>query len=75
MDDPEPPPVIIPEATAKRRLAIYTLVRLLGFAALFAAVALGQGGVGVASVVLLLIGAASLFLRPRLLGKILGDRW
>jgi hypothetical protein len=75
MADPEAPPVIVPEATAKRRLAIYTGIRLAGLAALFGAVVLAQRGIGVVSVVLLMLGAGSLFVRPKLLARVFGARW
>jgi|GEM_PF-5825786 hypothetical protein len=66
---------IVPEQVAKRRLAIYTLIRLAGIGMLFGGLLLGQGGIGIASVLLLLVGAASLFIRPRMLGRVFGDRW
>jgi hypothetical protein len=70
-----PPPEIIPEAIAKRRLATYTLLRLAGLFALFSGVWLAQHGIGVLPVLLVLVGGASLFVRPKLLARLLGSRW
>jgi hypothetical protein len=69
------PPEIIPEAIARRRLAIYTLLRLAGLFALFGGVWLAQRGIGVLPVLLVLLGGASLFVRPKLLARLLGSRW
>lgn len=71
----EPPPEIVPEATAKRRLAIYTGIRLAGLVALFGGVYLAQRGIGVVTILLVLVGAASLFVRPKFLAKTFGSRW
>lgn len=75
MADPDAPPEILSEATARRRLAIYTAIRLAGIAALFGGVLMAQGGVTLPSVLLLLIGAASLFVRPNILRRWFGSRW
>jgi hypothetical protein len=66
--DPSPPPVILDEATAKRRLAIYTLVRLMGIVTLMMGIfLLDRGGIAVGAICTI-AGAASLFIRPRNLG-------
>lgn len=75
MANNESTPEILSEADAKRRLAIYTLIRLAGIAALLSGVLLAQDGVDVATVLLLIVGAASLFIRPKMLGRIFGRRW
>lgn len=59
---------IMDVATAKRRFALYFGLKLLGLAALFGGVFLGREGLNVPAVALLLVGAASLFVRPKLLG-------
>ena len=75
MAEPEKPAEILPEAVAKRRLLIYTLIRLTGIAFVFGGLILARGGIGIVSVLLMLVGAASLFIRPKILGKLFGDRW
>jgi hypothetical protein len=67
MSQDEPTPVLS-VAEAKKRFLFYFLLKIAGLAALFGGVFLGRGGVTAASVVLLLAGAASLFVRPKLLG-------
>ena len=69
------PPEILPEATAKRRLLVYTILRLLGLLALAGGILKVAEGVDVIGVVLVVIGAASLFIRPKLLARVLGSRW
>ncbi len=59
---------ILTAAEAKKRFFGYFALKLAGLAALIGGVLLSRGGVTAVSVVLLLIGAASLFVRPRLLG-------
>lgn len=59
---------ILTAAEAKKRFFSYFALKLAGLAALIGGVLLSRGGVTAVSVVLLLIGAASLFVRPRLLG-------
>lgn len=75
MADDETPPEILPEAVAKRRLLIYTLIRLTGIAMVFGGLILAQGGIGIGSVLLMLVGGASLFIRPKMLGRVFGSRW
>jgi hypothetical protein len=69
----EPPPEpdgkpILSHAEAKKRFLIYSVVKLSGLAALFGGVFLGRGGLSAVSVVLLVAGAVSLFIRPKMLG-------
>jgi hypothetical protein len=59
---------VMDAATAKKRFAIYFGIKLLGLAALFGGVFLGREGLNIVAVMLLLLGAASLFVRPRMLG-------
>lgn len=59
---------ILSEAEAKKRFLIYFAVKMIGLAALFAGVFLGQRGLNVPSVLLFLAGAVSLFIRPKMLG-------
>lgn len=75
MADPEPSPEILPEAIAKRRLLIYTLSRLAGLVALAAGMLRVFERVDAVGVILVVIGAASLFIRPKLLAGVLGSRW
>ena len=66
---------IVPEAIAKRRLLIYTLVRLTGLAVLGGGVLLAGDRVGLLSIAMIVTGAASVFIRPRLLASVFGSRW
>lgn len=68
MPDPDPDPTILSAATAKRRFLLYLLLKLSGLAALFGGVLLAREGLSAPSVLLLVAGAASLFVRPKLLG-------
>ena len=70
-----PPPEIVPEATAKRRLLIYTVLRLAGRVVLAAGVLRVSGRVDVIGVPMIVIGLLSLFIRPGLLARLLGNRW
>ena len=70
MTEPEPAPEILSETDAKQRLLIYTIIRLTGIGSLFGGVLLGRGGITVPSVLLLVFGAASLFIRPRMLAVV-----
>ncbi|GGI69829.1 hypothetical protein GCM10007973_03560 [Polymorphobacter multimanifer] len=66
---PLPPDRPIMDAgTARRRFALYFGIKLLGLAALFGGVFLGREGMSVAPVALLVFGAVSLFVRPKMLG-------
>ncbi|GGD99054.1 hypothetical protein GCM10011529_01490 [Polymorphobacter glacialis] len=71
-DVPPPPlapqPLILSKQEAGKRLAIYTLFKLVGLAALFAGVYLLRGGWSVGGVLVLAAGAASMFVRPWMLG-------
>lgn len=67
MTDPEPGPVLS-VAEARKRYLIYLALKLGGLAGLFGGVFLARGGVTIISVVLLVAGAISLFVRPRMLG-------
>lgn len=67
MPDAEPP--ILSAATARKRFILYFALKLTGLGAMFGGVLLSRGGgLSAASVILLLVGAASLFVRPRMLG-------
>jgi hypothetical protein len=59
---------ILSAAEAKKRLALYMLVKFVGLAAMFGGVFLAKDGINAGAVVLLVIGAAALFVRPRMLG-------
>lgn len=59
---------VLSVAEAKKRYFLYLALKLAGLAALFGGVFLARGGVTPVSVVLLLAGAVSLFVRPRMLG-------
>ena len=75
MADDERRPEIVPEATAKRRLLIYTVLRLTSLVALAAGILIVSDGVDIIGVLLIAIGAASLFVRPSLLARTLGRHW
>ena len=75
MADPALPPEIIPEATAKRRLLIYTVLRLIGLLALAGGILRVADRIDILGVLLVAIGAASLLIRPRLLARVFGSRW
>jgi hypothetical protein len=62
-DDP-----ILTKAEAQKRFFLYFGVKLVGLAALFGAVFLSRDGLTLAGGVLLAIGGAGLFVRPRHLG-------
>jgi hypothetical protein len=59
---------ILSAAEAKKRLAQYMLLKFTGLAALFGGVFLAQRGLNAVSIGLLVLGAAALFVRPRMLG-------
>jgi hypothetical protein len=59
---------ILSAAEAKKRLAQYMLLKFAGLAALFGGVFLAQRGLNAVSIGLLVLGAAALFVRPRMLG-------
>lgn len=59
---------ILSAGEAKKRLAMYMLVKFVGLAAMFGGVFLAKDGINIGAVVLLVIGAGALFVRPRMLG-------
>jgi len=59
---------ILSASEARKLFALYFGLKLLGLAAIFGGVFLSRGGATPVAVVLLLIGVASLFVRPRMLG-------
>ncbi len=59
---------ILSRAEAKRSFFIYLGVRCGGLALLVAAFMLSRGGITITSGVLVALGIASLFVRPRMLG-------
>lgn len=69
MADPETPAgPLLSAAEARKRFLLYVLLKMAGLAALFGGVFLARAGLSALSVVLLVAGAASLFVRPKLLG-------
>jgi hypothetical protein len=69
MADPQKPPgPVLSAAEAKKRFFVYLLLKLFGLGALFAGVLLSRGQVTIPSIALFIVGAASLFVRPRMLG-------
>jgi hypothetical protein len=72
----KPEGAILSVAEAKRRYLIYIAMKLVGLAALFGGVFLARGagtasamgGVSGGAIALLGVGAATLFVRPRMLG-------
>ena len=75
MADEALPPETISEATAKRRLLIYTVLRLVGLVALAAGILRMSDGVDIIGASLVVIGTASLFVRPKRLARLLGRHW
>ena len=67
-DDANEPVFILPKAEARRRYLIYVAMKLVGLAALFGGVFAARGAVTPLSLVLIGIGGATLFVRPRMLG-------
>ena len=65
---PETPGPILSVAEAKKRFFVYLVLKLSGLGAMFGGVFLSRGGVSAISVILLVVGAVTLFLRPRHLG-------
>ena len=63
-----PPGPILSVAAAKKRFFFYLILKLSGLAAMFGGVFLSRDGVSAISIVLLVAGAVTLFLRPRHLG-------
>jgi hypothetical protein len=59
---------ILSAVEAKKRFFLYLVLKLGGLGALFGGVFLSRGGITVLSGLLLVIGCATLFLRPRMLG-------
>jgi hypothetical protein len=59
---------ILPKAEAQKCFFLYFGVKLIGLAALFGAVFVSKDGLTLAGGVLLVIGGAGLFVRPRHLG-------
>ena len=64
----ETPAPILSAAEARKRFFLYLVIKLAGLAALFGGVFLSRGGVTAISAILLVIGGAALFVRPRMLG-------
>jgi uncharacterized protein YqgC (DUF456 family) len=62
------PPVILSTAEARKRFARYFGVKLAGLAALIGGVLAWRGGLPVLGTILVLVGAASVIVRPRWLG-------
>lgn len=60
-------PVLSP-GEAKKRFFIYLVLKLAGLGALFAGVLMARGGISIVSGALFVLGAASLFVRPKMLG-------
>ena len=67
-DDETKPVVILPEAEAKRRYLIYMSMRLAGLALVFGGAYLARNGVTPLALVLIGVGIATLFVRPRMVG-------
>lgn len=70
MVEPGPPaPLILSPEAARQRFALYVLVKLAALGAFFGGVYISRnGGTMALVVVLLMVGAAGLFVRPRHLG-------
>ena len=68
VNDVTPDGPILSVAEAKRRYILYIVMKLAGLAALFGGVFLARDGATAAGLVLLGIGGATLFVRPRAMG-------
>lgn len=62
------PPLLLSPQEAKKRFYLYFMLKLAGLAAFFGGILLARGEWKAIGVVLLIAGAASLFVRPRHLG-------
>lgn len=67
IDETPKGPVLSP-GEAKKRFFFYLVLKLAGLGALFAGVLMARGGISILSGVLFVFGAASLFVRPKMLG-------
>ncbi len=71
MNDAEDTPTgpVLSPGEAKKRFFLYLVLKLAGLGALFAGVLMTRGGgISIVSGALFAIGAASLFVRPKMLG-------
>ncbi len=68
MADPENTGPVLSAAEAKKRFFLYLFLKLFGLGALFAGMLLARSAMTLPSIALFIIGAASLFVRPRMLG-------
>ena len=67
-DDELEPVVILSEAEAKRRYFIYMSMRLAALVVVFGGVYVARNGVTPLALVLIGVGIATLFVRPRMIG-------
>ncbi len=65
---PDPPPAPLPPEVARRLYLRFLAVRLAGFAVMVGGVWLGRSHDQVAGLAVVLLGAATLLLRPKHLG-------
>ena len=71
MSDPAPDPAteaILPRDEAKRRFLMYLVIRFAGLGLLGGGLLLSRQGPTIPGILLSVLGLASLFIRPRLLG-------
>ena len=68
-------PEIVSESTARRRLLLYTVLRLAGLVALAAGTLRVSDSVDIIGAAMIAIGALSLLLRPKSLARLLGRHW
>ena len=68
MAEEPPPPDILPVAEARRRYLRYLAVRLVGIAIMALGVWLGRSQGQAAGLAVILVGGATLFIRPKHLG-------
>ncbi|KAB7643862.1 hypothetical protein [Polymorphobacter fuscus] len=73
-ETPAEPVVIMPVAEARRRYLLYVAMKLAGLAALFGGVFLVRGGHAAVGLPLMAVGAATMFIRPRMIGLTKGSR-
>ena len=64
----ETPEPILSATEAKKRFFVYLAIKFAGLGLLIGGLFLAQGGITIGSGLMLLVGAASFFLRPRHLG-------
>jgi hypothetical protein len=64
----ETPEPVLPPEEARRNFLVFTLIRLVGVGILIGGLFIAREGLGIGSGAMILVGVASLFLKPKWLG-------